>query len=104
MALAEPGRAEHGAGAIIAGYGHVSMVFVHPDMWGQGVGGILLQGLHRRLSARGWSRTTLWTRAFNARAIRLYEGQGYRASGQESNFGDGDLIVQMERPGALGDS
>ena len=29
MALAEPGRAEHGAGAVIPGYGHVSMVFVH---------------------------------------------------------------------------
>ena len=28
MALAEPGRAEHGAGAVIPGYGHVSMVFV----------------------------------------------------------------------------
>ena len=36
MALAEPGRAEHGAGAVIPGYGHVSMVFVHPDMWGRG--------------------------------------------------------------------
>jgi hypothetical protein len=30
MALAETGRAEHGAGAVIPGYGHVSIVFVHP--------------------------------------------------------------------------
>jgi hypothetical protein len=30
MALAEPGRAEHGAGEVFSGYGHVSMVFVHP--------------------------------------------------------------------------
>jgi hypothetical protein len=29
MALAETGRAEHGPGAVIPGYGHVSMVFVH---------------------------------------------------------------------------
>jgi hypothetical protein len=29
MALAEPGRAEHCAGAVSAGYGHVSMGFVH---------------------------------------------------------------------------
>src|SRR5665811_2031318 len=54
-ALAEPGRAEHCAGAVIPGYGHVSMVFVHPDMWGQGVGRQLLQGLHERASERGWS-------------------------------------------------
>jgi GNAT superfamily N-acetyltransferase len=47
MALAEPGRAGHGAGAVIPGYGHVSMVFVHPDLWGRGVGAQLLQGLHK---------------------------------------------------------
>jgi GNAT superfamily N-acetyltransferase len=97
MALAEPGRAEHGAGAVIPGYGHVSMVFVHPDVWGRGVGGQLLQGLHERASERGWSRTTLWTRASNARAQHLYEGQGYRRSGHEMTLGSGDPIVQLER-------
>lgn len=102
MALAEPGRAAHGAVVVIPGYGHVSMVFVHPDMWGLGVGRSLLAGLHESASARGWSRTTLWTRALNARAIRLYEGQGYRACGQETTLGDGDLIVQMERQELLG--
>jgi GNAT superfamily N-acetyltransferase len=75
MALAEHGRAEHGAGAVIPGYGHVSMVFVHPDLWGRGLGRQLLKGLHERASERGWSRTTLWTRASNARARRMYEGQ-----------------------------
>jgi GNAT superfamily N-acetyltransferase len=97
MALAEPGRAEHGAGAVIPGYGHVSMVFVHPDMWGRGVGGQLLKGLHERASERGWSHTTLWTRASNAAARRLYEGQGYRRSGQETTLGSGDPILQVER-------
>jgi GNAT superfamily N-acetyltransferase len=97
MALAEPGRAEHGAGALIPGYGHVSMVFVHPDLWGRGLGGQLLQGLHERASQRGWSRTTLWTRATNARARRLYEAQGYRRSGQETTLGSGDPILQFER-------
>ena len=99
MALAETGRAEHGTGAVIPGYGHVSMVFVHPDLWGQGVGRQLLQGLHERASERGWSRTKLWTRALNVRAQRLYVGQGYRRSGQhqETTFGSGDPILQLER-------
>jgi len=97
MALAEPGRAEHGDGAVLPDHGHVSMVFVHPDMWGRGVGRQLLQGLHGRASERGWSRTTLWTRSSNARARRLYEGRGYRRSGQERTFGSGDLILQLER-------
>ncbi|MHB8188758.1 MAG: GNAT family N-acetyltransferase [Dermatophilaceae bacterium] len=97
MALAEPGRAQDGAGAVIPGYGHVSMVFVHPDMWGRGLGRQLLQGLHERASDKGWGRTTLWTRASNVRARRLYEGQGYRTSGHETTLGDGDPIFQFER-------
>ena len=97
MALAEPGRAEHGARAVIPGYGHVSMVFVHPGMWGRGLGGQLLQGLHERASEKGWSRTTLWTRASNARARGLYEGQGYRRPGQDATLGSGDPILQFER-------
>ena len=97
MASAEPGRAEHGAGEVIPGYGHVSMVFVHPDLWGRGVGRQLLQGLHQRASQRSWDRTTLWTRSSNERARRLYEGQGYRASGHEAKLGDGDPIFQLER-------
>jgi len=97
MALAEPGRGERGAGPVVPGYGHVSMVFVHPDMWGRGVGGGLLQALHERMSARGWNRTTLWTRVSNERGRRLYEGQGYHASGQEATLGDGDHVLQLER-------
>jgi GNAT superfamily N-acetyltransferase len=97
MALADPGCAERGTGAVIPGYGHVSMVFVHPDVWGRGVGHQLLQGLHECASERGWSRTTLWTRASNARARRLYEGQGYRRSGHETTLGSGDPILQLER-------
>jgi GNAT superfamily N-acetyltransferase len=97
MALAEPGRAEMGAGAVIPGYGHVSMVFVHPDMWGCGVGSQLLAGLHLRASKRGWSRTTVWSRTSNARARRLYEGQGYRTSGLEATVGGGDPILQLAR-------
>jgi ribosomal protein S18 acetylase RimI-like enzyme len=97
MALAEPGRTDHGAGTVIPDHGHVSMVFVHPDMWGRGVGRQLLQGLHERASARGWTRTTLWTRSSNARARRLYEGQGYRRSGEETTLGSGDPILQLVR-------
>jgi hypothetical protein len=36
MALAEPGRAEHGVGAVIPGYGHVSMVLSTP-ICGEGI-------------------------------------------------------------------
>jgi GNAT superfamily N-acetyltransferase len=97
MALAEPGRAQDGAGAVIPGYGHVSMVFVHPDIRGRGLGRQLLQGLHEGASDRGSGRTTPWTRASNVRARRLYEGRGYRTSGRETTLGDGDPILHFER-------
>ena len=97
MALAEPGRADHGAGSVIGGYGHVAMVFVHPDMWGRGVGRHLLDRLHERGSQRGWNRLTLWTRESNERARRLYVGQGYHASGQRTTLENGDPIIQLER-------
>jgi GNAT superfamily N-acetyltransferase len=102
MALAEPGRAEDGQGAVLPGAGHVAMVFVHPDFWGRGVGGQLLQGLHERASERGWNRLTLWTRESNVRARRLYEGQGYRASGHETSLEAGDLILEFARRSADG--
>ena len=97
MALAEPGRAQDGAGAVIPGYGHVSMVFVHPDMWGRGVGRQLLQGLHECASERGWSRTTLWTRASNTRRFPPVPRPGIPSLRPRDQLGDGDLILQLVR-------
>ncbi|WP_433057492.1 N-acetyltransferase family protein [Dactylosporangium sp. CS-033363] len=95
MGLAEPGRADDGAGAPIAGYGHVSMVFVAPARQGAGLGGLVLDALH----APGWRRTTLWTRTSNARARRLYEKAGYHPTGRTSTLAGGDGIMQLERMG-----
>jgi len=95
MGLAEPGRADDGAGEPVAGHGHVSMVFVAPTRWGQGLGGLVLDALH----AAGWARTTLWTRTGNARARRLYEKAGYRPTGRTSALSAGDAIMQLERIG-----
>ncbi|MFG2036903.1 GNAT family N-acetyltransferase [Dactylosporangium sp. NPDC048998] len=91
MGLAEPGRADDGAGAPVAGYGHVSMVFVHPGRWGRGHGALIVAALHE-----GWARTTLWTRTDNARARRLYEKAGYRPTGRTSTLAEGDGIMQLE--------
>ncbi len=101
MALAEPGRSADGEGAIQLGYGHVSMVFVSPDMWGRRIGGELVDGLHDILAQRGWERTTLWTRISNQRAMRLYESHGYRRTGYEKRLNGADMIAQLERRGGL---
>ena len=59
VALAEPGRADDCSGEVVPGCGHVSMVFVHPDLWGQGLGSTLMAGLHANTDRLGWVRTSL---------------------------------------------
>ena len=101
MALAEPRREDDGAGPVLPGWGHVSMVFVSPDRWGQGTGTVLLQGLHRLIaSTRGWTSTGLWTRTGNLRAQRLYVGNGYLTTGQADTLPTGETIMEMERANA----
>ncbi|WP_327005731.1 GNAT family N-acetyltransferase [Dactylosporangium sp. NBC_01737] len=92
MALVEPGRADDGAGEPVPGYGHVSMVFVHPSHWSNGYGQHLLRAVH----ALGWTRTTLWTRQSNTRAQRLYAAAGYTPTGRAAHLHDGDAIIQLE--------
>jgi ribosomal protein S18 acetylase RimI-like enzyme len=96
MALIEPGRAEHGQGVVTSGVGHISMVFVDPEHWGQGIGGQLLDAVHREMGARDWSLSSLWTRADNLRARRLYEGHGYRNAGDVQQLSGGAEINRYQ--------
>lgn len=78
MALAEPFRVDRGRGDVVPDRGHISMVFVRPDMQGRGVGRELMQ----RLIAEGpWSQLSLWTRESNDRAQRLYRSCGFVPTG-----------------------
>ncbi len=100
MALAEPARKQDGGGAIQPGVGHISMVFVAPGCWGQGIGAQLLDALHREMWARGWATSSLWTGRSNARARQLYEGRGYRATGDvQHHAGEEILRYQLRLAG-----
>ena len=96
MALAEPGREHDGTGAIRPGAGHISMVFVAPAWWGLGIGGELLDALHREMRERDWRVASLWTRSSNEWARRLYEGRGYRVTGEVKQLPGGEEILQYE--------
>jgi len=52
MALAEAFRAAGGRGDVRPGWGHVSMVFVHPEYQGRGVGGRLVGRMIREVPWR----------------------------------------------------
>ncbi len=49
-------------------YGHVSMIFVHPDCWGRGIGSALLDAARTEAVLRSWRSLSLWTRESNAQA------------------------------------
>lgn len=96
MALGMQGLSNDGAGPPVKGLCHVSMVFVAPDYWGRGIGGRLVDALLKEAQSRDYDRAQLWTQSDNARARRLYEGRGFRASGREKEE-FGDLIVHLQR-------
>src|SRR3954471_19190096 len=72
MALGMQAGEDDGAGPPIAGLCHISMVFVHPAHWGNGIGRVLMRRLLLDGRMRGYSRFQLWTHADNKRAQRLY--------------------------------
>lgn len=96
MALAEPYRAQDGSGPVMVGRGHVSMVFVASKRWGCGIGRELLDALHLTMRERGYNAASLWTRASNERARRLYEGCGYQLTADVKRLPGRDEIVRYE--------
>src|SRR5687768_14888553 len=42
MALVAPHRADRGAGAVVEGSSFLSLIYILPDRWGQGIGGAVL--------------------------------------------------------------
>lgn len=99
MTLGMQGRADDGTGPPVPGLCHVSMVFVAPGRWGEGIGRRLVDAVLAGARSRGYGRIQLWTQADNLRAQRLYEGHGFVRSGRGKYDEDlGEHIIHYERP------
>jgi ribosomal protein S18 acetylase RimI-like enzyme len=96
MALGEQALSDDGTGPPVEGLCHVSMVFVAPDRWGEGLGGRLVDALLDEVRERGYERAQLWTQTDNARARRLYEGRDFIPSGREKDE-SGERIMHYRR-------
>lgn len=98
MALAEPGRDRDGAGDVLPGLCHISMVFVAPNHWGNRIGQLLLDAVGEQAAARkGHTLLQLWTGEGNERALRLYGRAGFRPSGRTGLLGTGERIIHLTR-------
>lgn len=60
---------------------YASYMWVHPDRRREGIGTLLLETLIDRLRADGVPSLWLWVMDDNPNALRLYEGAGFRLTG-----------------------
>jgi GNAT superfamily N-acetyltransferase len=61
-------------------------LYVDPERWGRGVGGVLLEASVEEAAARGYREIELWTFEANERALRLYGRAGFRRDGGRRPF------------------
>lgn len=65
---------------------HITIVAVHPNYQGQGLGQALLYALLEKARQRGMERATLEVRASNQPALLLYEKFGFREAGRRRRY------------------
>jgi GNAT superfamily N-acetyltransferase len=93
MALIHPFRANGGSGDVIPGTWFVSLIYVLPDRWGEGIGGMMLDAVIEEANRRGCHRIYLWTHERqNERAHRLYRSYSFASTGRTMHDDEGKPI------------
>jgi Acetyltransferases len=72
-------------------------IYVHPDRWGEGIGGRLLRTVERRAEDRDGERVRLGVIAENDRAVGFYEAAGYERVGEYNDERIGTTVYRYER-------
>lgn len=67
----------------VEGFEHIKSVAVDPNYWGQGIGSQLLDETLESLKQKGRKGAELWTHETNERAQKLYEGRGFKKTGEK---------------------
>jgi ribosomal-protein-alanine N-acetyltransferase len=78
---------------------HITIVAVHPDYQGRGLGKLLLWGLLQVADQRELARATLEVAASNQVALNLYEKFGFKIAGRRKKYyektGDDAIIMWL---------
>jgi GNAT superfamily N-acetyltransferase len=77
--------------------GELGGLYVDPDRWGQGTGGMLLTEAEHRLTLTGYQRAILWTLAENASTRRFYENRGWHFDGATDTHPSGAEVVRYAK-------
>jgi len=94
IASAEALRGENGAGPVIPGHCFLNLLFVLPERWGEGIGGVILDALLAEAKQRRYSRIYLWTDEGNERSHRLYRSRGFSPTGRTAD-GEGEWVGEI---------
>jgi GNAT superfamily N-acetyltransferase len=78
---------------VIAGEWFLSLIYVLPERWGQGIGGMILDAVIDEANRRGCHRIYLWTHEHqNERAHRLYRSRSFAPTGRTLHDDEDQLI------------
>jgi len=88
MALVQPFRAGGGSGDVVADTWFLSLIYVLPKRWGEGIGGRLLDAMLAEAKRRGCHHMYLWTHEHQ----RLYRSCGFAPTGRTMHDDEGQLI------------
>jgi GNAT superfamily N-acetyltransferase len=94
MASAEALRAPDGAGPVRPGGCFLNLLFVVPERWGEGIGGVLLDAVLAEARRRHSTRIHLWTDEDNERSHRLYRSRGFSPTGRTLD-GEGEWTREI---------
>lgn len=97
MASVKPMREDDGAGAVIPGGCFLSYLYVVPERWHEGVGGLILDAVLADARERNYWRIRLWTHEDNERSHLLYRSRGFHPTGRSAG-GEGEWTRDLVRP------
>jgi len=93
MALVHPFRASGGSGDMIASVWFLNLIYVLPERWGEGIGGMMLDAVIEEANRRGCHHIYLWTHERqNERAHRLYRSRSFAPTGRTMHDDEGQRI------------
>ena len=98
MASAEPLRDGDETGPVIPGGCSLHFLFVIPERWGEGIGGVILDAIPAEAKRRHYSRIHLWTNKDNERSARLYRSRGFAPAGRTED-GERECARDLTRAG-----
>ena len=82
MASAEALRGDDGSGPVVPGGCFLKLLYVVPERWGEGIGGVILDATLAEARRRRYLRIVLWTHDDNERSRRLYRTGEFSPTGR----------------------